>query len=448
MESRPLVGIRHEDKSRWERRAPLAPEHVRRLVEHHGIDVAVQTSPTRIFGDAAYAAAGARVVEDLHPCRAILGVKEIPAAQLIPGMTYANFSHVIKGQPQNMGMLRTLLERGCDLFDYEKVVDDRGRRIIFFGWHAGFAGMIESLWALGQRLRARGVDTPLADVRRPYKYADEHDAKQHIQEIGERLERDGIPPELQPLVVGVVGYGNVARGAQDVLDQLPTAPVTPAHLLARDFGAIPLDRTLVKVVFAEEHLVEPTRPGMPFELQDYYGHPEHYRSMFARYLPDLSLIVNCIYWEERYPRLVTRADVRQMYGTTGGPASACKPRLQVIGDISCDIEGSIEVCLRNSTIDSPVFVYRPDTDTTEDGVDAVGPVIMSIDHLPCEMPADATRSFGDALVDFVAPLAHANYAQPLDTIDLPAELQRALIVHRGALTPSYDYLKDHIGAKR
>jgi hypothetical protein len=202
------------------------------------------------------------------------------------------------------------------------------------------------------------------------------------------------------------------------------------------------------VVFAEEHLVEPTVPGAHFELGDYYQHPERYRSVFERYLPDLSVIVNCIYWEERYPRLITRAAVKRLYAEAAGARSATlQPRLQAIGDISCDIEGSIEVTLRNSSIEEPLFVYRPDTDSTEDGVEAVGPVVMSIDHLPCEMPADATRSFGDALVDFVAPLAHADFSQPLEAIDLPAELRRALIVRRGQLTPDFAYLRERVGDK-
>jgi alanine dehydrogenase len=211
---------------------------------------------------------------------------------------------------------------------------------------------------------------------------------------------------------------------------------------------VPLDRTILKVVFAEEHLVEPIRADAPFELADYYRRPERYRSVFERYLPDLSMIVNCIYWEERYPRLVTRAAVKQLHArAASSPPSAGQPRLQVIGDISCDIEGSIEVTLRNSTIDNPVFVYRPDTDSTEDGVEATGPVIMSIDHLPSEMPADATRSFGDALVDFVAPLTHADFGEPTEALDLPAELRRALIVHRGELTPDFAYLRERVGDK-
>ena len=48
------IGIRREDKNRWERRVPLSPDHVQTLVEQ-GIDVVVQPSSLRIFDNEAYA---------------------------------------------------------------------------------------------------------------------------------------------------------------------------------------------------------------------------------------------------------------------------------------------------------------------------------------------------------------------------------------------------------
>ncbi|NIO72486.1 MAG: hypothetical protein GTN71_26550, partial [Anaerolineae bacterium] len=70
-----------------------------------------------------------------------------------------------------------------------------------------------------------------------------------------------------------------------------------------------------------EHTVEPISPkdrpsagsGHRFELQDFYDHPEKYRGKFESYVPYLTLIVNCIYWEEKYPRLVTKEYLKQLY---------------------------------------------------------------------------------------------------------------------------------------
>ena len=149
------LGIRREDKNEWERRAPLAPDAVSRLVAQ-GVEVLVEPSPRRIFTDLEYARAGARIAPDLSACTLVLGVKEIPPARFRPGGAYCFFSHTIKGQPYNMGMLARLRELGCTLLDYELVKDDQGRRLIFFGRHAGLAGMLDSLWALGRRLAEEG----------------------------------------------------------------------------------------------------------------------------------------------------------------------------------------------------------------------------------------------------------------------------------------------------
>ena len=74
-----IIGLRREDKNRWERRVPLSPEHVRELKEKHGIHTIVQPSPTRIFSDSEYRAAGAEINEDLSRARVVFAVKEIPS---------------------------------------------------------------------------------------------------------------------------------------------------------------------------------------------------------------------------------------------------------------------------------------------------------------------------------------------------------------------------------
>jgi alanine dehydrogenase len=109
------IGIRHEDKSKWEVRAPLVPEHVRQLVAEHGLAVCVQKSDQRVYPEDAYAAVGARIVDQLNDCDVILGVKEVPLDQLRRGKTYVFFSHTIKGQDYNMPLLNRLLELQCDL---------------------------------------------------------------------------------------------------------------------------------------------------------------------------------------------------------------------------------------------------------------------------------------------------------------------------------------------
>src|SRR5262245_50010254 len=201
-----MVGIRHEDKNRWERRAPLTPEHVAELTRH-GVAVAVQPSSIRVFPDDAYRAAGATVSDDISSCRLVLGVKEIPVEKLSKETAYFFFAHVTKGQPANMPMLRKLMELRATLVDYEKIVDDRGRRLVFFGRHAGFAGMIDTLAALGRRLRWEGIDSPFAPLKMAHEYADLEDAHAGLARASDAIRGRGVPDALHPLVVGFTGSG-------------------------------------------------------------------------------------------------------------------------------------------------------------------------------------------------------------------------------------------------
>ena len=97
MENKYWIGIRREDKSVWERRAPLTPAHLKEILEMHPhISFIVQPSMKRIFSDHEYEQAGAVINEDLSKCSLILGIKEIPVEKLIPDKTFMYFSHTIK----------------------------------------------------------------------------------------------------------------------------------------------------------------------------------------------------------------------------------------------------------------------------------------------------------------------------------------------------------------
>ena len=258
------IGIRREDKSPWERRVPLTPRKVRELREKFGVEFLVQPSPVRVFRENEFEQAGAAVRDDLTPASVIFAVKEIPAKHFEPGKTYIFFAHVIKGQPYNMPMLKRMMELGCNLVDYEKVTDEHGRRLIFFGWHAGDVAMMDSLWALGQRLAWEGISNPFTDIRNTYTHDSLDLARADVRAAGERIKIEGLPQAIAPLIIGVAGYGNVGRGIQEILTDLPTVEIQPEDVarVANDPNA---SRNVVyRATFKEEHTVEPASPRRAF----------------------------------------------------------------------------------------------------------------------------------------------------------------------------------------
>lgn len=389
-----------------------------------GLNVVVQPSQIRVYKNEEYAAAGATVQEDLGGCGVVFAVKEIPADFFRDGGTYMFFSHTFKGQSYNMPMLRRILDRKATLIDYEKVTDDQNRRLIFFGNYAGTAGMFETLYTLGRRLEWEGVKTPLADLKRPVDYPSLDAAKDALIKVGKGLSSD-------PIVVGFSGYGNVSKGAQEIFDLLPHQSIKPEDLKKPIHG-------LRKVVFHEKDMVRPKPPNTFFELQDYYDHPEKYEADFERHLPYLTVLVNCIYWDARYPRLVTKEWVRRAW------SSDTKPRLKVIGDISCDIEGSVECTVKSTEPGNPIYTYLPSDGRIVDSWQGDGPVIMAVDTLPSELPREASASFADMLSPFVPAIARAGFRKPFAELDLPPSVKRSVIVHRGEFTPAYKYMEKFV----
>ncbi len=427
-----IIGIRREDKNQWERRVPLIPEHVKLLTESQGIATLLQPSPIRIYGPDEYLKAGADVNEDLSAANPIFAVKEIPASFYEADKTYIFFAHVIKGQPYNMDMLRRMMELKVNLIDYERIVDENNRRLIFFGRFAGLAGMIETFYAYGQKLKARGIDSAFAQFKQAYEYASLDEAKEAITKIGEDIKANGLSAGITPVITGFAGYGNVSLGAQEIFDLLPHEEITPTDLLM-EYERLKTTNKLYKVVFKETDMVVP-KTGK-FDLQDYYKNPQKYDGIFEQYLPCLTLLVNCIYWTPAYPRLVTRKFLQSANNNN---------KLQVIGDISCDVDGSIEITHKVTYPDKATFTYRADSDNFIDGTSAGGTTVMAVDNLPCEFSRESSAEFSKVLKEFVKPIADADYTVDFDQLDLPYPIKKALILHRGELTPDYEYIREYL----
>ena len=432
-----LIGIRREDKNKWERRVPLTPEHVSILKEKYGIQTIIQPSSIRIFSDRSYQDVGALVQENISECSVIFAVKEIPKELILDKKTYVFFSHTIKGQSYNMPLLQRMIDAHCTLIDYERVVDENNRRLIFFGRYAGMAGMVDTLWGFAQRLiKQFDVESIFTELKRTYRYYNLQILKQHISDIGNHIETHGLPEEITPLIVGFAGYGNVSQGAQEMLDILPTIELHPDQLDSPEIQWS--SHHIYKVIFKEKDMVTPRDKNHTFDLQEYYQHPEKYVSIFEQYLPHLNILMNCIYWDTQYPRLVTKSSVSDLTDNN------VTQRPFIIGDISVDINGAIEPTMKVTTPDSPIFVYDPQTETINQGVTGKGLAIMAVDNLPCELPADSSKTFSDTLFPFVPNIVQANYSRSYEELDLEPEIKKAVILYKGELTSSYQYINKYL----
>ena len=430
------IGIRYEDKYEMERRVPLVPEHVKKLVDK-GVEFEVVKSAKRVFKDEEFEKAGAQLVDEISDAEIILGVKEMPTDFFEKNKTYIFFSHTIKGQPYNMPLLKKMMEKEVNLFDYERFVDEKGKRLIFFGRFAGLAGMINSLWALGQRYAEMGIDTPFLKIKQTHHFDSLEEAKKVISEVGKFIAENGLSDLINPLVIGITGYGNVSMGAQEILDLLPHQQLSPEELLKLDSEKNLPNNVIIKVVFKEKHLSKPKEPGKEFDLQEYYSSPELFEDQFEKYIPHLTVLMNCMYWDDRYPRIVTKDYLSKLY-------SKGTPKLTVIGDVTCDPDGSVECTHKGTEIEDPVFVYNPFTRKPTMGFKGDGILIMAVDILPSELPRESSQTFSDALVGYIPEIINIDFNRSFEELNLPFPMKKAMILHQGKLTEDYNYLKEHL----
>ena len=426
-----LIGIRREDKNIWERRVPLIPEHLEKLKSEHGIDTIIQPFERRAFLENEFTEVGVKIQEDLSDAPVVFAVKEIPIPLLQNDKTYIFFSHTIKGQDYNMPLLQKLMDLNATLIDYEAIANEDGKRLVFFGKYAGLAGMIDALYGYGIRLKNLGYETPLLKLKPAYEYKSVEEAKEEITKVGKEIEENGMAVDKAPFVFGFMGYGNVSQGAQEIFDVLPHKVVAPDELKNLDSK---LNNLFYKVIFKEEHLVEPKNPEDKFELMDYFTHPEKYKSKFEEYIPYMSLLVNAIYWTEASPRFLTKQYFK----------AKDKHKIDVICDITCDIDGAVDFTYKSTPSDKPAYVYNPKDDSFTDGYEGEGILDIAVDNLPTELPRNSSIEFSNALNQFVAGIVNADKTKSFDEAGFPAEIKRAVIVYNGKLTPKYEYLQEFL----
>lgn len=433
------VGIRLEDKSEWERRAPLTPSDIREMRTRHGLEFTVEPSTVRIYSDDEYEKAGAEIKMGLDACDLIVGIKEVPKERLVPGKPHLFFSHTIKGQSYNMPLLQEILDKRITLIDYEKVTDDLGRRLIAFSTQAGQAGMINSLWSLGMRWRELGIETPFTTLKQALQYPTGlEEPRRAIREVGEQIREHGLPQAVAPLVIAITGIGRVSSGAQDILEEMEPVTLKAKDILDPKIMSSLSRHEVYKVVLDMQHFLEHVDGSKGFDFDEYLEFPERYRSRFNDFLPFLTVIVNGIYWESRFPRLITRDEVEALF------SSIPQPKLTVIGDVTCDPEGSIECTLEATLPDKPVYVYHPTRRDFSYGFDGDGLLMMAVDILPTEIPLTSSVRFGSKLKPFLPSLAKTDFSKSFEELQMPVEFKRAVIAHQGVLTPDYEYLKEYL----
>lgn len=393
-----------ERKNPPDRRVVFSPKKLKELLEKFPkANATVESSDIRVFSDEQYKDMGLNVSSDLSNCEVMIGVKEVPVNALIPNKKYFFFSHTIKKQPYNRTLLQAILEKNIELYDHEVITRANGNRLIGFGRYAGIVGAYNGFRAWG--LRFDSFQLPKAET-----LPDQQALINQLKSI-----------DLPHIRILLTGSGKVAKGAQEMLDAMAITSIS-----TEDY----LNKTFEKPVYCSIDVLDynKRKDGLVINNVDFYNHPENYESDFMRFAKVTDYFIAGHFFGDGSPYLFTRED------TTSEDFN-----IQVVADVSCDIDGPVASTIRPSTIADPIYGYDPKTGLEahykSDGVITV----MAVDNLPCELPKDASEGFGDLFLEHVIP---AFYNDDKDGI-----LARAKMTENGQLTERYSYLQSYVNGE-
>ncbi|WP_204346422.1 NAD(P)-dependent oxidoreductase [Psychroserpens algicola] len=394
-----------ERKNPPDRRVVFSPEKLAEArAQFPQAEFVVESSDIRVFPDEAYRELGFTVTDDVSDCDVMIGVKEVPLEHLIPNKKYFYFSHTIKKQPYNRKLLVDMLHKNIEMFDHETIVKQSGARLIGFGRYAGLVGAYNGFRALG--LRDKLFNLPKVET-----LADLNEVKAELDKI-----------TLPNIKILLTGTGKVAMGAKEILDHLKIKEVSDALYLTSQF-------TEPVYVMADVMEYAKRTDGKVGDKWEFYKDPIGYESNFMPYAKETDYFIAGHFYGNNAPYMFTRDDAKHP-----------DFRINLIADISCDIDGPVASTIRPSTIANPFYGYDPQTESEVafDANDAI--TMMAVDNLPCELPKDASEGFGDMFLEHVIPAFFNG--------DERGILKRAKITTAdGQLTERYKYLQDYVNGQ-
>ena len=397
------IGIIKECKTPSDKRVVFTPSKCLAAKKlYPEVEFLIQSSDVRCYSDKEYSDLGFSVVDDVSSADVLIGVKEVPIDKLIANKKYFFFSHTIKKQPYNKNLLLSILHNNIELFDHETIVDKNNNRLIGFGYYAGVVGAYNAFRALG--LKNDSFILPKASELKDRK------------ELNAELLKISIPD----MKIVLTGKGRVGSGAKEILDFLQIKEVSISDYLNKSFE----EAVYIQIdVLNYNNRID----NQTLDRFDFYKNPSEYKSTFNKFSSTSDMFIAGHYYDKNAPSLITLEDV-----------NLDDFKIKLIADISCDINGPIVSTIRSSTIKDPIYGYDPFSNKEVDYNQPGAITVMAVDNLPCELPRDASESFGEMFITDVLPSFFND--------DKDGVLQRSKMTSKGELTDKFSYLSDFISA--
>jgi hypothetical protein len=305
-------------------------------------------------------------------------------------------------QEYNRPLIKAMINKEITFSDYEYLVDSDGKRVCAFGWWAGVVGVYYTL-------RGYGLKHKLYELPKP-------DLRFTIKQLLDSLKNI----ELPKVKLLVTGAGRVSQGAQYVLDRIGARKIDENEYLSND------NVDSLTYCVADVNRLVKRKDGKEFTWSDFSNNAHEYESDFLKFAKHTDILISAHFWSPDAPVYLSEDDLRNS-----------DMKIKFIGDVTCDILGSIKSTVRSSTHNKPYFDYNPVTEKEEEAFSSDNNItVMAVDTCPNALALDASEYFGDMLTEhvFKPMLTNSSEKNPI--------VEGATIIRNGKLTSNYSYLED------
>ena len=395
-----------------ENRTPFSPTQISIMLnKFSNLKIIVQPSKRRCFKDKDYLKAGAQITNNLSSVDIIFGVKEVDISILVKNKTYFFFSLMLHSSQYNgqvikdkaiiykKELLKEVIKKNITLIDYENIRDTSGEGYRYLGF-GRFAGIIGAYNTLNLYLKLNNKQ----QLPRAFEINNYEQVKKLINK-----------QNFNKLKILLTGSGRASKGAIELLKHANIRHVSINNYLNNKY-----DEAVFCNISAKKHIER--KDGKDSSYQDFILNPREYNFKVKNYLLDTDIFIACHYWDPKFPKLFSPKQINEF------------KNLKIIGDVTCDINGSVPTTIRSTSISKPYYSINTDS-MKEIELGNKGIAVMAVDNLPSELPRDASEEFGNSVISEILPYL-------IDKDD--GRINRATTASNGKFCENFTYLNDFI----
>lgn len=400
------IGIIAESRPPYDHRAPLSPEQCLHLMEAYpGTKIKVEPSPHRVFSDDEYRALGIPISERMKDCDYFLGIHPCDPEKLIPRKTYCFLAKVRNQTDDNRDLIKAMIEKQIQFIDYDCLTDDRGFNMIGFGHFAGVVGA-------HNMLRAYGIKSKRYELKEAFECRDFDELRLQYRNL-----------YIPPVKILLTGNGRVANGVRSFFETIKFPRVGLDDFHNEEFD---------EPVFLHMKYKDLYRriDDQTFQMDDFYSNPGDYQCNFTNLTKSADLMINGAYWDSRGPKFFDHELMKHP-----------DFNIKVLADISTTLtpDSPLPCAMKIGTIGNSVYGFNLRSKEIVSPFQRNHMDIMSSWNLANELPKDASRHFGNTLIEKIIPEMTKSYS---------FILHKGMITKEGKLNAGYEYMRPFLNGVR